>query len=346
VTVGLTPTTALPPPDGAGRRRGVPTLALAPLAALVWWAVGFLPWIVDAFDNDILSTNGLSWAALPLLSGSSAGGLVVSAGLGSVLAGLLVTLRRGGAVPAVVSVVTGTTIAVVVAVVQSRAALRSGSGMASVDGRVLDGLAGVVVVMTVVGLAVGLAAVAGRPGLGIALAAVAGLVPMWAYALAVAVTSEVMTSTHADAVTRWLGAAVLVVALVVIGVAPAVRVIWWVVALALAWIAAPTVTAAVYLGTSLTRGPRSADAVREYVSASWQVWRQAAEPQERPLAAWVVAIAVAVVVSVLLALRGRARPDRADPVEHDDAVEPVEPAASDTQVIRRDVPPSDGPAWP
>ncbi|MCL8250594.1 hypothetical protein AERO_04295 [Aeromicrobium fastidiosum] len=333
----------------------MPALALAPLAALVWWGAGFLPWIVDLFGRDILSTNGFSPAALPLLSGSSAGGLVVSAGVGGVLAGLVVTLRRGRGVPAVLSVVAGTVVALVVAIVQARAALGDGSGAAGpVDVRVLDGLGALVVVVTVVGLAVGLGALLGRPGLGVALAAVAGLAPMWAYALAVAVTSEVMTSTHAEPVTRWLGAAVLVVALVVIGVAPVVRLIWWVPALVLAWIAAPTATAALYLGTSVSRGPRSADAVREYVSASWQVWRQSAEPEERPLAPWVTAIVLALVVSALLALRTRARPehpapdrpvpDRMGPA--DEVAEHAEPPASDTQVIRRDPPPSDGPAWP
>ncbi len=350
MTVELSSTSVPAPCTGeSAGRRGLPAFALAPLAALVWWGVGFLPWIVDLVGDNILSTNGFSRSAVPLLSGSSAGGLVVSAGLGGVLAGLLVLLGRGRTWWSVTAVTLGTTIAMIVALAQSRAALRGGPQSTSpVDGRMLDGLAAIVVVMTFVGLVIGLLALAGPPGRGIALAGVAGLVPMWAYTLATAVTSEVMS--HADVVapvTRWLGAALLVLALVVIGVAPVVRLLWWVPAIALAWIAAPSVTAADYLGTSLTRGPRSAEAVREYVSASWQVWRQAAEPGQRPLTPWIVAIALALVVSLLLGRRGSR--DRPAPGDHDDDTHvPADTASVEPRTVPRSPSASDGPgpAWP
>lgn len=349
MTVELGSTSVLEPSarESTGRR-GLPVVALAPLAALVWWGVGFLPWIVDLVGDNILSTNGFSRSAVPLLSGSSAGGLVVSAGLGGVLAGLSVLLGRGRTGWSVLSVTLGTTIAMVVALAQSRAVLRGGQGSSSpVDGRLLDGLTAIVVVMTFVGLVIGLLAVVGPPGRGIAIAGVAGLVPMWAYSLATAVTSEVMS--HADVVapvTRWLGAALLFVALVVIGVAPLVRLLWWVPAIVLAWIAAPSATAADYLGTSLSRGPRSAEAVREYVSASWQVWRQAVEPGQRSLTPWIVAIALALVVSLLLSRRES--PDRPARDDHDDADESVDATWVETRTIPRGPAASDGPgpAWP
>lgn len=163
------------------------------------------------------------------------------------------------------------------------------------------------VAAAVVGLAIGLLAATGGVGTGVALAAVGGLLPLWTYALLASASSDwVMDSRAPDIGARWLGAVVLVLALVVIGVRPAARLVAWVVAVALAWIVVPTLTAGGYLGQAVSRGSRSNEVVREHVSASWQVWKGSAQLDARPLTTWIVAIVGAAVLSVAIDRR-RAR---------------------------------------
>ena len=152
------------------------------------------------------------------------------------------------------------------------------------------GLSVLVVAVTVLAMGLGTTSMAGRPWLGLALAAVAGAAPMWVVELVSSISRTAASSGHLEAPARWSGAAVLVVALVSIGVRPPARLVWWAVALVLAWLVAPTVTASGYFAMSLSRGPRTAAFVQEYLSASGQVWRQAVQPADRPLVPWIVAI--------------------------------------------------------
>ncbi|MET0822622.1 MAG: hypothetical protein ABWY58_16810 [Aeromicrobium sp.] len=282
-------------------RRGLPTIMLVPLAGATWWLIGFLWWIVDLFGSNIMTTNGYSRAALPLLAASSTDALIVGAVVGGVLAGFVGLLGRGRRIARLGAVVAGVALALAVALVQSRAAFAGGGvdGQAT-DPRITGGLSVLVAGVTVLAVLLGTASLAGRPGLGLALAAAAGAVPLWLFQVVSRASRAAAFSGSIDEPARWAGAAVLAVALVLIGVRPLARLAYWPAAVLLAWVVAPSVTASGYFAMSLSRGPRSAAFVGDYLSAAAQVWRQAVEPGQRPLAPWIAAIVVAVVLAWVL----------------------------------------------
>lgn len=291
MTVELPPTGA---PDVREHRRGLPTIALVPLAGATWWLVGFLWWGIELLGSNIMTVNGYPRAALPLLAASSTDSLIVGCGVGGVLAGLVALLGRGRRVARLAAVVAGVGLAMAAALVQSRAALNQvGTEAQTTDARVTGGLAVLVVCVTVVAVALGASSLAGRPRLGLALAAAAGAAPMWVFQLVSSISDTAGSSGSVGSLARWTGAVVLAGALVALGLRPAVRLVCWPAAVVLAWVVAPSVTASGYFATSLSRGPRSAASVREYLSAAGQVWRHAVEPGRRPLASWVFAVVVA-----------------------------------------------------
>lgn len=325
------------------RRRGLPTIALVPLAGVTWWVVGFLWWIVDLFGSNIMTTNGYPRAALPLLAASSTDSLVVGAGVGGILAGLVSLLGRGRRIARFGAVFAGVSVALAVALVQSRAAFAGGGvdGQAT-DPRTTGGLSVLVVVVTVLAVMLGAASLAGRPGLGLALAAAAGAVPLWLFQVVSSFSDAAAFDGSIDGPARWTGAAVLTVTLVSIGIRPVARLAYWPVAVLLAWVVAPSATASGYFAMSLSRGPRSAAFVREYLSAAAQVWRQALEPAQRPLAPWITAIVVAVLLAwVLDRRRPRGGPSDGTPA----AVDAGPPTLVSEPADRRgpDAPP---PSWP
>ncbi|KAA1376427.1 hypothetical protein [Aeromicrobium fastidiosum] len=275
-------------------RSGLPALALVPLAAAVWWLAGFSWWIVDLFGSNIMTVNGYPRAALPLLAASSTDSLIVSSGVGGILAGLVVLLGRGSRLARLSAVVAGVMLAATATIVQSRAAFGDGgTGGQTTDPRVTAGLGALVVGVALVAVALGASSLAGRLGLGLALAAAAGAAPMWVYQLGSSISRTAAFNGYLDVPAEWSMAVVLIVALVAIGVRPVRHLGGWLVALSLAWLVAPTVTASGYFAMSLSRGPRSAVFVQEYLSAAGQLWRQSVQPADRPLAPWIVAIVVA-----------------------------------------------------
>lgn len=297
---GVDPTQQVPPVGEQPAERSRPAVprlpapALIPIAAVVWWVVGFLPWILDGLGGSILGRIGVSRTAVPLFAGNVSA-LAIGGGLGGVAAGLVVLLGRDGRARSALAVAAGVAIALVVTVVQSRGVLSgTADGRFDSDPRVLNGLTAGLVAMTVLGLMLGLLALTGPVGLGVALAAVAGAAPVW--------TSSVLDQVglfgpgsydHAATLVRWVGAAFLVAALVAIGLRPALRLVGWPVAIVLAWIVGPSVTAAAYIEPLLRPGMGLPDMLGDHISASLEVWRMAASFEARPLTPWVVAIIAA-----------------------------------------------------
>lgn len=212
---------AEPETDRASPWPQLPAPALIPIAGLVGWVVGFLPWILGGLGHAWLGWTGSELAAVPVFAGNVQA-LVVGAGVGGLAAGLVALLGRGHRGARVAAVSSGVLLTMVVTLVQSRGALRE------TDGRVLDGLTAIVVVMTVVAMGVGLLALTGRVGGGLALAGVAGAVPAWLAAVLDQIGLDGPgTYEHVADVSRWSGAAVLAAGLIVIGVRPVARVVWW-----------------------------------------------------------------------------------------------------------------------
>jgi hypothetical protein len=295
----------------------LPTVALIPIAALVWWVVGFLPWILDGLR--ISPTGGTPVLAVPLFAGSLSA-MVLGGGLGGLAAGMVALLGRGTRWRRAAAVTSGVVIAVAVALLQSALTLRdpSPSNMSAAD-RVLMGLTVVAIASTIVGLLWGLAALSGRVGLGLALAGVAGAAPWWITAVlaALGMDRSIQDLYGSADVAQWIGVAVLGCALVIIGVQPVVRVVWWLAAVALAWVVGPTITASAYMEQLLRPGTTLSDAFGDSLDVAWQVWRMAASVERRPLTPWVVAIVAAALVSIGIrwARRAPGRPDGPEAVD-------------------------------
>ncbi|MET0765176.1 MAG: hypothetical protein ABWY29_09945 [Blastococcus sp.] len=295
-------------PLTAGRRRGLREAALVPMAAGVWWLVGFLPWIASGLEAPVVSGAvgggvGTVRIAVPLLS-ITLGTLLVGAVLGGVCAGLLALAARSHRGWAAAATATGVGIAVVVALVQSTATLSRVAPGFSGDPRVLLGLAVVVAGAALVGWAMGSGALFGAPGQGIALGLLAGVVPAWLLGLVLSVGVAAYDGlTVLGRATDLVGAAVLACALVVVGVRPPARLGSWPVILVVAWLAVPIQTAAVYLGPLLRPGAGLPGTLPDSLAAAWQVFGQALSPAHRWLVPWVLAVVVAVAVSALRARR-------------------------------------------
>jgi hypothetical protein len=97
------------------------------LAAVVWWLIGFLPWIVSGLEAPVVSgavdgDAGVVRIAVPLLT-VTLGTLLVGTLIGGVGAGLLALTAASRRWWAAAATVTGVLLAVVVTVVQSAVTL-------------------------------------------------------------------------------------------------------------------------------------------------------------------------------------------------------------------------------
>ncbi len=294
------------PARPAARRPALPAWALLPLAAAVWWVGGYLWWLLGGAAPGVSPGRGTS---LPLDT-SLLSGLVLGAAVGGIAAGLLGRLaaRRG---PALAATAGGVALAVVVTLAQSSSAVRTGApGSFASDSVVLTWLAAAVVGTAAAGWLLGSLSVLGRPSAGPALGVLAGLAPSWVSSVLVRVVgAEAYASL--DRVATWAGAVVLVLALVAVGLRPAVRLLGWPVVLLLAWYTGPALTALVYLEPLLRSGAGLPDTLVDSLSAAWQVFGEASSPEHRAMTPWVVAVVGAVVgafaVAGVLATREHTR---------------------------------------
>lgn len=292
------------PADRTGWR-SLPPLALVPIAAVLWWVVGFLPWLLNGPGREVLEANGVGFLALPPLSSGSVSQLVLGAGFGGVLAGLAAVFGAGSRALRAAACSAGVVLAFLVTLVQTR-----NGGSAAFDSRIAGGLTLVVVGTAIAGLGLGLLSLTGRIGLGLAIGTAAGAVPIWVMSVfnAFEVDSTADGVQVAHRVSEWSGAVVLAVALVCVGVLPAIRAAAWIGVVLVAWFIGPTITAAAYMEVFLRPGMGLPDMWGDQLSATWDVWQMAASLDARSLTPWIVPIVVAAVVAAWLARRPAAPP--------------------------------------
>ena len=288
--------------------RQLPVLALTPMAGVVWWLVGFLPWIAGGMSrpvDSLYSGQKVVHLAVPLFAGSLSL-LAVGAGFGGIVAGLLARAAQGRLRVRAVAVTGGVAVAVVLTLIQSRRAIEAGrTDLFAADSRVLDGLCLLVVVAAASGVALGLLGNSGTLGLGVAAGAVAGLAPVWLISLFNgAVGADQGLFGLLAETSQWTGAALLALALFTIGHRPASRVLAWPLVVVFVWLVGPAVTALTYLEQLLRSGAGLPASLPEHLSAAIQVWTEASSPAARPLIPWVSAAIGAVALS---AWKGRKR---------------------------------------
>ncbi|WP_019810754.1 hypothetical protein [Saccharomonospora halophila] len=296
------------------RRRGLPIAALVPLSAVTWWVVGFLPWLLSGTaGSDRPGRGGGHPGVLPVpLTVEELGSLVEGAAFGGLLAGALGLLARSaprGQVTA--ATFSGTVLAAVTTGAVSTMTLLRGGGVAA-EGAVLGMVCLVGAFCTVVGWAVGAAVMLGRPGVSAALAVSAGLGGAWL----VGVLLHILPVGPYDLawvtpVRSWSVAAVLTMALIVLGGRPVRRLLLWPLLILIPWLIESGLTAVQYLVRSLTTGSAGVPGLPEALDASIEVFWLASAPDMRPVLPWVVAIVVGAVGAVLRLPRA-AGPDGAD----------------------------------
>ncbi|MGY1707171.1 hypothetical protein ACI79C_21635 [Geodermatophilus sp. SYSU D00697] len=293
-----------PAPAAVRRGRRLPARALVPVAALAWWVIGYLPWLLDGAGR-------AAPLALPLRAALLTA-LVLGAVAGGVLAGLTGLLARPGSRGrALLATGCGTALAVTVCLTQSVASAGRGSGT-DADQRVLTALCAVVVGITLLAWGLGSLAVVGRPGVGVALGVVAGVLPGWLTSVVWAVLPfEALTTAGTLGV--WLQAAALGGALVVVGAQPPARLALWPGVLLVAWFVGPALTAVTYLEPHLRPGAGLSRGLGDALTGAGQVFWLSASPLARQLLPWVVAVVGAVFLAVLLAGRRRPAPPAAPP---------------------------------
>jgi hypothetical protein len=295
--------------------RRPPVWALLPLAAVVWWLVGFLPWILDSlvWPAPFADAPSGPLRAIPLVAGSL-GVLVLGALTGGIAAGLLcLCAPRAGRGKAAVFTFAGLALGVVVVLVQAAGTLRDVGGIDG-DSRAVVGLSVVTVLTAVTGWLLGSAAVFGRPGAGVALGALSAVVPGWLSSLAfvfVDRNQEYLLGPGWASFTGWVGAAVLGLALVTVGVRPPSRWAWWPLIVLLAWFIGPALTATGYVEVYLRGGIDVPRMLADALAAAWQVFGQASLPANRDLLPWLCAILAAAVVAAALPRVTRQRPQEA-----------------------------------
>jgi hypothetical protein len=287
---------------GALSHARLPVWSLVPLAAVAWWAVGFLPWLAGGMRAVPIGGR----VPLPL-SPSLLSSLVLGALVGGVAAGLLclaaprrrlATLATLGGLLATVVVVLGVSVSVV---------RGDAPDSFSSDGLVVSGLCAVVAVVSLGGWVLGSAAAFGRLGTGVALAVLAGALPSWLSSLAVLAVDTSTSYVGLTVVGRiavWTAAAVLVLALVTVGVRPPARLAWWPLLLLVAWFVSPLLTAAAYLEPLLRPGTGLPGTLPDSLAGAWQVFWLSAQPLQRDLLPWFAALVVAGFVAFVRAHLG------------------------------------------
>lgn len=287
-------------------RKVLPAWAAFVTAGLAFWVVGFLPWIVSGMHLDQSS----AWSfyrienpvvALPfgeyrfphLLVGAVVGG-------GAALAVALLArpeVRRPRLLAAAGLVVT-----FAVALGQTLLVVRSGLEPRIEARALLVGLVVAAVGFALVGLVAGLLVASGR-GWGWLLggATIASVLGFW-----VGMMSESLGPATGGAVAGvarsapWVTGAALGVVLAVFGLRPAARLVGWVLALAIAWLAQPAMNALVY-GTNLgTRGSATGADLREAADAARDVFVQSLGLDAHPLGPYALALVVGGIGAVVL----------------------------------------------
>ncbi|MDN5854629.1 MAG: hypothetical protein L0K86_17620 [Actinomycetia bacterium] len=232
---------SLEPPRG----RGVPAGIVVLVSAVVWWVVGFLPWIVTGLNG---SESGImpetEWTAAVPLSAYGAGWLFNSGLIGGVCASAVWTLARPQTQPVWVMSLGGIGIAAVAALAQSGIAAASELDLGSRDYWVFVILATACIWGSFAGWVLGVLLALGSPwfGLGLSVAVSVGL--SW-YGTLLAWYVDSMGGGRASMesggtayeLMRWQWVGVFAVALFVIGARPVQRLLLWPVAVVVSWFA-------------------------------------------------------------------------------------------------------------
>jgi len=278
---------------------------MALLSVVLFWVVGFLPWVLGGFVLPAVQATGPAAGlagvrlAVPLVA-VRLPELVASALVGGVLAGIVpIAFPRLSRLLGVVvtgSIVLATTSTVLAA--SRRSLEQHASSEFAADGRVVQGLMLVVVCAAMLGLAVGLAATVRHGLVAVAAGLVAAVLPVWLAAFPVPVPGPAGQA---------LAAVALAVGLVVSVHRTAWSALLWPVGLALAWLGAPLAAGAGYGADRLRPGGEAG--AGSLLRGALDAATAKLDPGAQPWWPWALAVVLAVaVLPVARVRRGRRGP--------------------------------------
>jgi hypothetical protein len=266
-----------------------------PISAVVWWAGGFLPWLLQALYEvtgltEASSVRSAGFLPLPFTADGAVVGLVVMALIGGLLGGLTAGIPASGRAGAAAAT-TGTLLAM--------SAAGGASFLLAVRGSVPGdaaplGMLVVTLAAGVVGLAAGLLAALGPAALrGLALALPVVLLDGWLWGL---VPSNPVSPTG----TWWTFAVALGIAFGLAVDTRPIELLGWLPTAGIVWVlqaAGPALLAVqenIWPGSALTEDPLSAGAIVGHELAS-----AAMVPDGHQLGAWVVALLLGAAIAAL-----------------------------------------------
>lgn len=299
------------------RKPVIPVPALAPASALVWWIVGYLAWIIDGLGDGIDGVEIYSIASdavtVPLLL-PDLPHLVLGGAVGGICAGLLTMVADGQRTACLAASFAGVACAVLLTGIQSTTALEK-AGVRGYEGG--DSFGPALIAMgaaaSLVGWLLGAAAAYDRVPLGVGIAALSGAAPTWLTQLVFAIDRDSNSAFLSDVI-QYAGAALLTLGLVTIGIGSYKRLLAWPVAIALAWLVYPAYSLISFLGVD-ARWPGE---MPDLIGRGWDIVKVSIPPQNNPIEMWfpfVLAIALALAISVRLDMRRAAELDAHSPVE-------------------------------
>lgn len=290
--------------------RALPAWAVLVGSAVVFWVVGFLPWIVEGMHLNVSS----AWARFDTILGPLVAlpfneyaipELFVSCVIGGTAALAVSRLAAPEVVHPRLVAGCGAAIALFTSLGQTYFTIRPGLADTN-EAKVLVGaLFAAVLVSGAFGILVGAWAARGRG---------------WLWLLGAATAAAFSGSWFADLISRspaldpqwvpqlarwspWISGILLGVVLAVFGLRPASRLMGWVFGVAIAWVAPSLQISVAYASADASQGTWNRARISEILDAGRDVFVQSLAPNAHVIGPYVAAVLVGVVGSVLLFTR-------------------------------------------
>ena len=300
------------------RTREVPPIIIALAAGIIWWGIGFLPWIFTGLNGSELSilSETATTSAVPFGRVSSAGVMVGFGLIGGLCASGVWFLARLVGRRVWLASLTGITAAIAVAFVQTYIAAAAERDLTTLDYQMLALSAASCVGGSLAGWGLGVALARGAVWIGMTLAALTVVGSSWYWEV---IRRYVNFTTAQDGYLRpgdgmyeivsWQWVGVLAVAFIAIGARPLLRLAFWPVAIAVSWLAILPSFLVWSLTYELVHG--------EYLMFADEFWTLMV-PDGRAIVGYSIALALAGLVTAALAYSRSRRERETGPRVYDD----------------------------
>lgn len=284
------------------REAGLPLPAIAALAGVAWWVIGYLPWVITGFDGspDLYSLDADYHTALPLHGYGAR--LMFEYGLfGGICASAVGLVSGGRRTATYIATLIGMASAILVTLLQSYVAVQMAEApLRGTDPLTLGVLAVACISGSLSGWALAWVATLGRAWLGIVISVLSGTAPWWIIDLGIQCANTLSRISGgtldlrslADEALPWSWLVLLAIALIIIGARPPSRLMLWPVAVLISWFA-------VAPGTALavtTIATQYDDAPNNVVQTTWDIVMHL--PDKEAVIKYAIAVGIAGIFTI------------------------------------------------